>query len=432
MRKKIAIIGGSIGGLITSVLLRKKGYEVTIFERSSELGGMYSKVETPFGKFELGMHVLYVNTEQKKVLFELYGDDYFLEKTGVNVDLGASFLNGTLNIESIYPNVINTKYSSYILEHLKNELLVENAHSSVISTLDKRFGKDYTASVVVRILEGLWREKAELLSSGAIHCFYDLRRVVAVNHAVASKLKTKKNHDDVIAWPNQKKTIGQIYENRSALFLRYLNDEPKLVSNLKKHDVSLFLDQNIKLENNVFYSNDINLNETYDGIILTAPIHSLINKDVRSKVNYRKLVIYYFQLERSIKNSVPVYYVLGHDDDVLFSRLVNYDAYNNEKTTNVVSVEIVFDDEEPNLKDVIKDIERIHPSIKIKDYYKYPSILQIPMPTINNNKIFEQEIINIKNNLEGKYFKDSGMRTDLGRFFSHDTIREAYNATLEL
>lgn len=42
MNKKIAIVGGGIGGLVAGYELSKKGYKVTIFEKEKDLGGLIS------------------------------------------------------------------------------------------------------------------------------------------------------------------------------------------------------------------------------------------------------------------------------------------------------------------------------------------------------------------------------------------------------
>jgi hypothetical protein len=433
MRKKVAIIGASVGGLISAKLLQSKGYNVTIFEKSNSVGGMYSKVDTPFGRFELGMHVLYVNDEQREVLYELYGVDYFLERNGTDVDLGASFFDNQLYMNSIYPNIINTRYATTVLKHLSDEKSTRDIIPyNVVEALKIRFGSEYTIDIAVKILEGLWGTEANLLSEGAIHSFYDLRRVVAVGQEEAIKLKKNKDFDNVIAWPDQTNVIGKIFDNRTALFFKYLDKEPFIVSKIEDNDINLSLNQNIYLKNDEFYSNDLNLNKDYDAMILTAPIHSLIEKDMEEKIDYGKLAIYYFELENSIKDSVPVYYVLGHDENVLFSRMVNYDAYNEDYPKKVISAEVLYSDIEPDVQQVIEGVEKVHPSIKVKNHYKYPNVLKVPLPTVKNHELFQEQILRIKNNLKEKYFKDSGMRTDLGRFFSHDTIREAYNATLEL
>ena len=53
-KKSIAIIGAGPGGLTSAMLLASKGYDVTVFEKKSYVGGRNSLLEIGDFKFELG------------------------------------------------------------------------------------------------------------------------------------------------------------------------------------------------------------------------------------------------------------------------------------------------------------------------------------------------------------------------------------------
>ncbi|PPR36065.1 MAG: hypothetical protein CFH30_01274, partial [Alphaproteobacteria bacterium MarineAlpha8_Bin1] len=55
MKKRIAVIGASVGGLVAAAELKSQGYDVNIVEKGSTIGGLYSSINTPFGEQELGM-----------------------------------------------------------------------------------------------------------------------------------------------------------------------------------------------------------------------------------------------------------------------------------------------------------------------------------------------------------------------------------------
>ena len=54
MNKKVAIIGGGIGGLATACLLAKKGYRVQLFEKNAQLGGVCNSFEAEGFTFDMG------------------------------------------------------------------------------------------------------------------------------------------------------------------------------------------------------------------------------------------------------------------------------------------------------------------------------------------------------------------------------------------
>ena len=57
-KKKVVIIGSGLGGLSTGVILAKNGYEVTIYEQSSQIGGCLQCFVRKGAKFETGMHFI--------------------------------------------------------------------------------------------------------------------------------------------------------------------------------------------------------------------------------------------------------------------------------------------------------------------------------------------------------------------------------------
>ncbi len=56
--KKCIIIGSGLGGLSTGVILAKNGYDVTIFEQASQIGGCLQCFQRDGVKFETGMHFI--------------------------------------------------------------------------------------------------------------------------------------------------------------------------------------------------------------------------------------------------------------------------------------------------------------------------------------------------------------------------------------
>lgn len=54
MANRIAVIGGGIGGISIALRMRKKGFEVDLFEKNSELGGKIGEIKTKDYRFDTG------------------------------------------------------------------------------------------------------------------------------------------------------------------------------------------------------------------------------------------------------------------------------------------------------------------------------------------------------------------------------------------
>ncbi len=57
-RKKVVIIGSGLGGLSCGVILQKNGYDVTVVEQSTQIGGCLQCFKRKGAKFETGMHFI--------------------------------------------------------------------------------------------------------------------------------------------------------------------------------------------------------------------------------------------------------------------------------------------------------------------------------------------------------------------------------------
>lgn len=73
MQKKVAIIGAGIGGLAIGYELSKKGYEVTVFEKEKEIGGLLSDFEIEGENLEKVYHHIFKTDKEVIGLIEELG-----------------------------------------------------------------------------------------------------------------------------------------------------------------------------------------------------------------------------------------------------------------------------------------------------------------------------------------------------------------------
>ena len=69
VKKKIAVIGGGIGGMESALVLAKRGHEVCIFEKSNQLGGVFNAASAPSFKSSdralIAWYIREINKEKK-------------------------------------------------------------------------------------------------------------------------------------------------------------------------------------------------------------------------------------------------------------------------------------------------------------------------------------------------------------------------------
>ena len=73
MQKTVAIIGAGIGGLTTGYELSKRGYEVTVFEKEKEVGGLLSDFEIEGERLEKTYHHIFKTDKEVIDLIEKLG-----------------------------------------------------------------------------------------------------------------------------------------------------------------------------------------------------------------------------------------------------------------------------------------------------------------------------------------------------------------------
>ncbi|MCY0093620.1 NAD(P)-binding protein [Hoeflea ulvae] len=432
----MGIVGASIGGLVSAAALADRRINVTLFERGRSVTGLYNKVDTPFGRQELGMHVIYVNQAQYAYLCEIFGADVFELLEGVNVDIGASHIFGRSNFDSVYPDVRHHRDLEQILVEMRAGNGGKDHAANARDEAIRRFGRTAALDVTIPTLEKLWHAKAETLTEQALHCFYDLRRLVVCGKAEADVLKQDAWLDQVVANPVQTEPFGKIYGDRVGLVFKagHTDLNERALAWAERHNVRIELETQISIDEGRVLSDGVALSDTCDACIVAAPIHTLAPHLI-DELDQIELSIAYFQLDRRIGADFPAYYLLCHDPALKSSRIVNYEAYNPDRRDteqSVLSVEFLHPvGKPPETAEIGDEISRIFPNCAVAASHRLERSMKLCSPTLANKTIldkFEQEM---SSSFGKKPIYFSGMRTDTGQFFSHNTIGSAYASALD-
>lgn len=434
MTHRIAILGASLGGLVAAGELRRRGCEVTIFEKGLTVGGLYSKAQTPFGVQELGMHVLYADQRHYEHLCDIFGEENFHVMRGPRVDMGASANFGGVYWGSHYPSLIDHPLRSKVLaEMVANPPATKptlNAEDEAI----RRFGPLAAQEIVLPILSKLWGKEPSSLSRHAMHCFFDLRRMVVAEKPEADLLKDNEALDAVVANPDQVHPKGQVFSGRMGLLFREgCNDlSERAVEWAHRTGVKLRFGADVAAKNGELSVDGKSLANDFDACLVAVPVHMLAGEHL-NKVDKAELTIYYLRLEASLGESFPSYYILAHDPTIQASRIVNYDSYRPNKDSagcSVIAVEAIHARGQAPAADVITaEVLRLQPHARIAETFQMPRSLPVLAPSLANGRLLDAFEASVASKF-GKPVFFTGMRTDTGVFFSHHTIGLAYDSAL--
>ena len=370
MQKHIVVIGASVGGLVAAAELHAQGFQVTIVERGQKVGGLFNKVQTPFGMQELGMHVLYVDDDHQRHLKKIFGESAFHDLTGTRVDIGASNNFGETSFNSVYP-VIPQPLRATVLREIINASRSEFIANNAKEEATRRFGKTASERVVVPVLEKLWGQSAGKLTSGSIHCFFDLRRLVVCDKQEADEFKKDAWLNEVLANPDQLSPAGVVFDGRKGLLVRTeaaTELSEKALRWAKNNDIELKLSACVTVEHGVVKIDDRPLSEEFDAAILSMPLHSLVAESLQ-QADSMEMSIYYFQMRGRVGSMFPSYYILCHDASYQTSRIVNYDGYSGIDPgldNSVLAAEVLHEkDRAPEMESIAREVHRALPAIKI-------------------------------------------------------------------
>lgn len=435
MTRRIAILGASLGGFVAAGELRRQGCEVTIFEKGLSVGGLYSKAETPFGAQELGMHVLYVDQQHYEHLCNVFGSDSFHVMRGHRVDMGASANFGGVYWGSHYPNLIDHPLRSKVLGEMvaqpPGEIPALNAEDEAI----RRFGPTAAQEIVLPVLRKLWGLDPYLLSQHALHCFFDLRRLVVAEKPEADQLKENEALDGVVANPDQGNPKGQVFGGRMGLLFREgQNDLSQRAADwANRSGIDLRLGSDVDADQGNLSVDGHPLARDFDACLVALPVHMLAGSQM-NQADKAELTIYYLRLEAPLGNEFPSYYILAHDSTFQSSRIVNYDSYrpNNGKAgCSVIAVEAIHaSGKAPTPDTIVAEVLRMQPHARIAETYQMPRSLPVLAPSLANGRLLDAFETSLASTFDKPVFF-TGMRTDTGIFFSHHTIGLAYDSALE-
>lgn len=199
--KYVTVVGGGIAGLVSSLLLAKKGYQVTLIEKEKTCGGLLRSFSNEDGvSFDLGTHILSQTLIQQldQILFEDLEDTewkiFDILKTGnyfegnlfeKNQSINTSFLSEEIFLRGVM-ELLQTEPFDRLAENLK-------------TYTEKQFGPTFSKYIFEPLMRKLQGRDLEELHPDAHRIFGYTRLIVANEHA-SRELKRSTFYDEKVSF----------------------------------------------------------------------------------------------------------------------------------------------------------------------------------------------------------------------------------------
>lgn len=370
--KKVLVVGGGIAGIYSSILLQKKGYQVTLVDSAPKLGGLLNSIDYENGDtFDYGTHFI-AGAEDPEIDSIILNEQFQKTWNKFPNEYAGNFFANQLTDNCIFVHAQKLPREEYVegLADLVEALPCDDQNSeNSEEQLIKRFGKGFTNSVYKPALTKLFGvESLKDLIVGA-HRRFGMKRIVVGSPESSRELKKSAYLDDKIAFHQFSEGSAsrpQYYpkDHGAQEWIKYLQEDAEAlgVKILTSTNVT-----NIEYEGKDIKSATLNGEEklSIDQLVWTAPLFFLAKAaslDIKmSPPILRRTTLLNYTFNKAPKT--PCHFFFCYDPNYLAFRVTLYSNLQPEKTEKTgrhrVTVEVLSspkDSSEEYLNEVKKQL----------------------------------------------------------------------------
>ncbi|MDT4881702.1 hypothetical protein FQZ97_1175850 [compost metagenome] len=127
--------------------------------------------------------------------------------------------------------------------------------------------------------------------------------------------------------------------------------------------------------------------------------------------------------------------MLCHDSGFAASRIVNYGAYNFDQAPHldrVLAIEALHEvGQAPSIERLVGELQQVIPGVRVRDSHGLSRRLRVAVPSLANAARLDDLARRVSERSGFGVLHFTGMRTDKGVFFSHQTVGAAHAAALD-
>ncbi len=168
-KKKVVVLGGGLAGLACAYTLIKAGYEVTVVEQESQVGGLARTIEINGFRFDTGPHRWYTKNDMvNNWMLSLMGEEVIKVPRLTRIYFDKKFFNYPIKIKSTLQGMGLVKTTlavvDYFLVKLKNQL-VKKEPLTLEEGFVTQFGWTLYRMFFQRYSEKLWGTSCKNISA---------------------------------------------------------------------------------------------------------------------------------------------------------------------------------------------------------------------------------------------------------------------------
>jgi len=355
---KYLIVGGGIVGITGAILLREKGYEVTVLEKSTKLGGLLNSFEAFKDNFlDFGSHVPRETgiEELDRILFGNLLDEQWNKYSYADV---GNYFCGKLNTSSSFIDVRQLEEEIFIKGKQDFFKTNKKSENNLIDGLKAKFGETFTFEIYLPLMKKLLGDIDFSEIEATSYNLFGYTRLIIANQSETEKIKQDIFFDQTVA--HTQNNIGysgkKIYYPKKTGIYKWINSlEQKardlgVIFRFEEHPLNILMDRKTIHTSKSTYR--------FDKMIWTLPKEILDSTLDETYVIPQKKFIgvnvfhYKYQGELLIKN----HYLYCNDVNLSTFRVTLYDNLTQDKT-NCCTVEVLGNE--------IYDSELIFQELKI-------------------------------------------------------------------
>ncbi|MBE0471251.1 MAG: NAD(P)-binding protein [Methyloprofundus sp.] len=355
----IAVVGGGIAGLLSSLLLLQKGYFVTLIESSESTGGLLGRsYQWEDCLFDYGTHFL-SSTGHDWADEILYGKNFEKTQDWIQVPVlrSGSYFAGRLNSDSQSLDIRGLPTDIY--QAICTELLSREAITVPVSSLNdwvvQCFGEQMNEHVYAPMMRKFYGVSSDVLEPSA-HLLLGLSRIILGSDFITQQIKKSPYFDNLISYQSREQGASKlkVFYPRTGVseWVANLLTECQSYTNF-----NLTLNDRVDSLDTLAEGFELQLStqdtaQVYAGLVWTAPLPLLgkllgLPSEPMTGLTWRRGDLYHFVFDTPFLSDL--YYVMCYQPDLHSYRITLYSNFNPGKAGYHCTVEVVRGFEEDTL-----------------------------------------------------------------------------------